>query len=144
MELLSRFKDADEAEQGIMKMLERHQLVMGFGHRVYKYGDPRSPIIKGWSQKLADHHHGATLFEMSERIEQVMMREKKIFPNLDFYSASAYHFCGIPTSLFTPIFVIARTSGWAAHIIEQRGDNRLIRPTAEYIGPAPRPYPRSH
>ncbi len=143
MELLNRFKDADGAEHGIMKMLEEHQLVMGFGHRVYKQGDPRSSIIKAWSKKLADHHNGSTLFEISERIEQVVMREKNMYPNLDFYSASAYHYCGIPTSLFTPIFVIARTSGWAAHIIEQRRDNRLIRPTAEYTGPAPRPFPNN-
>jgi 2-methylcitrate synthase len=113
---------------------------MGFGHRVYKISDPRSDVIKAWSKKLAAAHGNEKLYPVSERIEQVMRREKKLFPNLDFYSASAYHLCGIPTSMFTPLFVVARITGWAAHIIEQRADNRLIRPNADYIGPDPRPY----
>lgn len=141
MQLISRFKDEHEAEQGIRDMLAKKELIMGFGHRVYRKEDPRSPIIKAWSKKLAEVHEGETLFKISERIEQVMAQEKKLFPNLDFYSASAYHYCGIPDAFFTPLFVISRTSGWAAHIMEQRHDNRLIRPSAEYIGSAQRPYP---
>jgi 2-methylcitrate synthase len=107
---------------------------MGFGHRVYKISDPRSDVIKAWSKKLAASHGDEKLYPVSERIEQVMRREKKLFPNLDFYSASAYHLCGIPTPMFTPLFVVARITGWQ-HIIEQRADNRLIRPNADYIGP---------
>ena len=113
---------------------------MGFGHPVYRIGDPRSDIVKSWSQKLAEHHAEAHLYSVSERIETVMKREKNLFPNLDFFSASAFHFLGVPTAMFTPIFVFARIAGWAAHILEQRETRRLIRPTAEYTGPEPRAF----
>lgn len=140
MALIERFQTPAEAEAGLMDMLARKELVMGFGHRVYKTADPRSPVIKEWARKLAAAAGDKRIYPVAERIEAVMWREKKLFPNLDFYSAPAYHFCGIPTPMFTPIFVIARTAGWSAHIMEQRGNNRLIRPTAEYIGAEPRPF----
>ena len=140
MELIEQFQTPDEAEAAILDMLAEKQLIMGFGHRVYKISDPRSDIIKSWAQKLADASGDRLLYEMSKRIEQVMWREKKLFPNLDFYSASAYHLCGIPTPMFTPIFVMSRITGWAAHVIEQRADNRLIRPRADYIGPEPKTF----
>lgn len=140
MRLISMYKTPDEAEAGIKEMLANKTKIMGFGHRVYKISDPRSDIIKSWSQKLSTQARDGYLYAVSERIEKVMWDEKKLFPNLDFYSATAYHFCGIPTPLFTPIFVMSRLSGWSAHIIEQRANNRLIRPEATYIGPAPRPF----
>lgn len=140
MELIERFSTPDEAEKGILDLIAAKRLIMGFGHRVYKISDPRSDIVKAWSKKLAEAAGDKRLYPVSERIEKVMWREKKLFPNLDFYSATAYHFCGIPTPLFTPLFVASRITGWAAHIIEQRGDNRLIRPTADYVGPEPRPF----
>ncbi len=140
MELIEHFKTPDQAEKGLLQMMADKKLIMGFGHRIYKISDPRSDVIKAWSKKLAEAHGDEQLFPISERIEQVMRREKKLFPNLDFYSASAYRFCGIPTVMFTPLFVISRITGWAAHIIEQRADNRLIRPNADYIGPEPGPF----
>ena len=135
MELIERFDSPDQAEAGVMKMLAGKAKIMGFGHRVYTVSDPRSDVIKAWSEKLSKEAADTTLYPVSEKIEEVLWREKKLFPNLDFYSASAYHLMGIPTSLFTPIFVLSRVAGWAAHVIEQRGNNRLIRPGAEYIGP---------
>jgi 2-methylcitrate synthase len=142
MELISRFKNADEAEKGIMEALARKDKIMGFGHRVYKHCDPRSDVIKVYARELSlDDEDGKRLFAVAERIEQVMRREKKLFPNLDFYSAIVYHRCGIPTPLFTPLFVMSRVTGWAAHIMEQRADNRIIRPTSEYIGESARDVP---
>ena len=140
MELIERFVSADEAERQLMVMLANKAKIMGFGHRVYTESDPRSDIIKVWSKKLAESQDSLLLYHISERIEAVMRREKKLFPNLDFYSASAYHYCGIPTQLFTPIFVMSRITGWSAHVFEQRADNRLIRPSSEYTGPSPRPF----
>jgi 2-methylcitrate synthase len=140
MELISRFHKPQDAATGIRDLLVRKEKIMGFGHAVYSKSDPRNVVIKSWSQKLAKDHGDMTLFEVSEEIEKLMWDEKKLFPNLDFYSASAYHVMGIPTPLFTPLFVCSRITGWSAHLMEQRSDNRLIRPNAEYIGPAPRPF----
>lgn len=136
MALISRFENVNEADKGLRQMLANKDLVMGFGHRVYRIGDPRSPIIKNWSKALAPIVNQIKLFEISECIEKIMWNEKKLFPNLDFYSATAFHFCGIPTAMFTPVFVMSRITGWAAHIFEQRAKNRLIRPSANYTGPA--------
>ncbi|MCS6879976.1 MAG: 2-methylcitrate synthase [Oscillochloridaceae bacterium] len=140
MMLIQRFSNPDEAEAGVMDMLKRKELIMGFGHRVYKKSDPRSDIIKPWAERLSALVGEPMLYAVAERIEAVMRRERSLFPNLDFYSAVVYHCCGIPTELFTPIFVVSRTAGWAAHAFEQRQNNKLIRPSAEYIGPAPQPF----
>ncbi len=140
MHLIEKFDNAAQAEQGVGEMLVRKDKIMGFGHRVYTVSDPRSDIIKSWAAKLAEQNGDTKLMAVSNAIEKLMWDEKKLFPNLDFYSASAYHFCGIPVDMYTPVFVFARTAGWAAHIIEQRNNNRLIRPTSEYIGPEPQTY----
>lgn len=139
MELIERYQTPEQAEAGILDALKKKEKIMGFGHRVYKHSDPRSDVIKVWAKKLADmSDEGKRQFAVAERIEQVMRREKDLFPNLDFYSAIVYNRCGIPTPLFTPLFVMARVTGWSAHIIEQRVHNRIIRPTSEYTGPEPR------
>jgi 2-methylcitrate synthase len=140
MEFIERFKTPAEAETGVLEALACKDKIMGFGHRIYTTSDPRSAIIKQWAKRLSKDTEDSHLFAVSERIEEVMWREKRIFPNLDFYCATAYHTLQIPTSLFTPIFVMSRTAGWAAHVFEQRADNRLIRPNADYIGPDTRSY----
>ena len=140
MEVIAKYSSADAAEAGMMEALATKQVVMGFGHPVYRTCDPRSEIVKSWSRKLSASHAEPQLYAVSERIEAVMKREKNLFPNLDFFSASAFHFLGVPTPMFTPIFVFARIAGWAAHILEQRVNRRLIRPTAEYTGPASRAF----
>ena len=135
MELIQKFKTPEEAEAGLMGMLERKEKIMGFGHAIYSESDPRNAIIKKWSEKLAKEVGDTVLYPVSVRCEDVMWREKKLFCNADFFHASAYHFMGIPTELFTPIFVMSRVSGWTAHVKEQRANNRIIRPSAEYTGP---------
>ena len=135
MELIAQYRSAAEAHDGIRQKLANKDLIMGFGHRVYREADPRNIVIKKCAKSLAQDTGDMTLYEVSEVIEKVMWDEKHLFPNLDFYSASAYHLMGIPTPMFTPIFVMSRITGWAAHIIEQRGNNKLIRPGADYTGP---------
>ncbi len=136
MEMIQDWKSPDEAEQEILKMLNKKRKIMGFGHAIYTTSDPRNTIIKNWAKKLAEETKDEILYPVSLRCEEVMWREKKLFCNADFFHASAYNLMGIPTKLFTPIFVMSRVTGWAAHIMEQRADNRIIRPSAEYTGPS--------
>jgi len=135
MELISKFDSPAAATAGVLQMLANKTLIMGFGHRVYTTSDPRNAVNKAMSRRLADDVGDTVLYPVSEAVEKVMWDEKKLFANADFYAASVYHFMGIPTSLFTPIFVCSRITGWAAHIMEQRAHNKLIRPAADYVGP---------
>jgi 2-methylcitrate synthase len=143
MELVSRFKTPQQARETVREMLSRKEKIMGFGHAVYRYSDPRNTLIKECARRLASSAKGGDgyLFAISEEVETVMREKKGLFANADFFSASCYHFMGVPTPLFTPLFVLARVTGWAAHVKEQRANNKLIRPNADYIGPASRPFP---
>ncbi len=134
MDMIQDFKSADDAEEEMMAMLARKDKIMGFGHAIYSESDPRNVVIKGWAEKLGKDVGDEVLYPVSVRCEEVMWREKKLFCNADFFHASTYNFMGIPTKLFTPIFVCSRLTGWAAHVFEQRANNRIIRPSAEYTG----------
>ena len=135
MEMIEQYSSREEAHKAVLEMLEKKEKIMGFGHAVYSSEDPRNKIIKSWAEKLSKSGRDETLYQVSEEIEKTMDEEKNMFANTDFFMASAYHYLGIPTKLFTPLFVIGRTAGWAANIFEQRADNRIIRPSEEYIGP---------
>ncbi|WED25183.1 2-methylcitrate synthase [Vibrio sp. DW001] len=135
MEMIENWTTPEQAEAEILKMLDEKEKIMGFGHAVYTESDPRNALIKKWSKALSEAVGDTQLYAVSERVESVMNREKGLFCNADFFHASAYHFLGIPTKLFTPIFVMSRLTGWTAHVFEQRANNRIIRPSADYDGP---------
>jgi citrate synthase len=140
MKLLESVGGDEHVDEEIRARLDRRERIMGFGHRVYKTFDPRAVILKRFSKGLSEQSDEPQWFNMSEHIERVVLEQKGLYPNVDFYSASTYHYLGIETGLFTPIFAMSRAVGWAAHVMEQHADNRLIRPSSEYIGPPVRPY----
>ncbi|WP_250657490.1 bifunctional 2-methylcitrate synthase/citrate synthase [Alkalimarinus coralli] len=138
MDMIQKFKSPADAKEQMAGMLARKEKIMGFGHAIYSESDPRNVIIKAWSEKLAQEFGDSSLYDISVACEEFMWETKKLFCNADFFHASAYHFMGIPTKLFTPIFVCSRVTGWSAHVMEQRSNNRIIRPSADYIGSEPR------
>ena len=138
--MIEQYGSVEEAVADVLRKLAERELIMGFGHAVYRVRDPRNEIIKGWSRQLAELKDDMLLYEISEAVERTMKEEKNMFANADFFHASAYNYMGIPTKLFTPIFVMSRVTGWCAHVFEQRANNRIIRPGADYTGPSAQEY----